>query len=124
MALLYADEDFPFPVVEQRRRLGHDVPTTLEAGRLNRGILDEDQLAFATSLGRAILTRNRRHFIPLHRKSTQHAGIISVTDDTGFAGQAQRINVALAGITTPAGHHVRVNRPNRPPSPTDARDDP
>src|SRR6266571_301686 len=62
MALLFADEDFPFPVVERLRQLGHDVLTTLETGRANQRIGDVDQLAFATSLGRAILTRNRRRF--------------------------------------------------------------
>jgi len=62
MAQLFADEDFPFPIVERLRQLGHDVITTYEAGRANQGISDADQLAYATSIGRAILTRNRRHF--------------------------------------------------------------
>ncbi len=31
MARLYADEDFPFPVVERLRQLGHDVVTTFES---------------------------------------------------------------------------------------------
>ncbi len=40
MARLYADEDFPLPVVEELRRLGHDVRTVQEAGRANQGIDD------------------------------------------------------------------------------------
>jgi hypothetical protein len=36
MARLYANENFPFPVVEELRRLGHDVLTTLEAGNAGR----------------------------------------------------------------------------------------
>ncbi len=84
MARLYADEDFPYPVVEHLRQLGHDVLTTLDAGRANRGIADQDQLAFATSLGRAVLTRNRGHFARLHSRSALHAGIISITDDPDF----------------------------------------
>jgi len=112
MARLYADEDFPFPVVERLRQLGHDVLTTLEAGRANQGIADADQLAFAASVGRAILTRNRRHFIPLHRRTPHHAGIVSITDDPDFDGQASRIDNALAGCANLAGQHVRVNRPN------------
>ena len=60
MARLYADEDFPFPVVERLRQLGHEVLTTIEAGRANQAIADADQLVFATGLGRAILTRNRK----------------------------------------------------------------
>ena len=47
MARLFADEDFPYPVVERLRRFGHDVLTTLEAGRANQGIADPDQLVFA-----------------------------------------------------------------------------
>jgi hypothetical protein len=112
MAKLFADEDFPFPVVEQLRQLGHDVLTTLEAGRSNQGIADADQLAFATSVGRAILTRNRRHFNPLHRRNANHAGIISITDDPDFDGQATRIDDALTATSALAGQHVRVNRPN------------
>jgi len=30
MARLYADENFPFPAVEELRRLGHDVLTSYE----------------------------------------------------------------------------------------------
>jgi hypothetical protein len=114
MAHLYADEDFPFPVVERLRQLGHDVLTTADAGRANVGIKDDDQLTFATGLGRAILTRNRRHFVPLHKRSPDHAGIVSITDDPDFDGQAHRIDMALAGHPTLARQHVRVNRPSRP----------
>ena len=32
MARLYADENFPFPVVEELRRVGHNVLTLQEAG--------------------------------------------------------------------------------------------
>jgi hypothetical protein len=117
MAELYADEDFPFPVVEGLRQLGHDVVTALEAGQANQGIGDADQLAFATSVGRAILTRNRKDYIPLHRRSAHHAGILSITDDPDFVGQAGRIDAALAGCSTLANQHVRVNRPSRPAKP-------
>ena len=112
MAPLYADEDFPFPVVERLRLLGHDVVTTLEAGRANQRIGDADQLAFATSQGRAILTRNRRHYVVLHRNSPNHAGIISITDDPDFDGQANRIDEAVALYSGLAGQHLRVNRRN------------
>src|SRR5580692_9739335 len=50
MARLYADEDFPFPVVERLRQLGHDVLTTLEAGRANQGISDADQLVLSVAI--------------------------------------------------------------------------
>ena len=117
MARLYADEDFPFPVVERLRQLGHDVVTTFEAGQANQRIGDAEQLAFATGLGRAILTRNRRHYLRLHRNSAQHAGIVSITDDPDLDGQARRIDAAMAGYSILAGQHVRVNRASRPAKP-------
>jgi hypothetical protein len=43
MARLYADEDFPFPVVERLRQLGHDVLTAFEAGQANQGIGDAEK---------------------------------------------------------------------------------
>ena len=48
MARLYSDEDFSFPVVEELRKLGHDV-LTAEAGQSNKGISDSLVLAFAIS---------------------------------------------------------------------------
>ena len=112
MVRLYADEDFPFPVVERLRQFGHDVLTAFEAGQANLAIEDTDQLACARTLGRAILTRNRRHYITLPRRSARHAGIISITDDPDLDGQASRIDQALASHSILANQHVRVNRPN------------
>jgi hypothetical protein len=51
--LLYADEDFPFPAVEELRRFGHDVLTAQDDGRT--AAPDPDVLARAHALGRAIL---------------------------------------------------------------------
>lgn len=112
MAELYADEDFPFPVVERLRQFGHDVITAFEAGQANQAVEDADQLAFATNLGRAILTRNRRHFLRLHNSRVHHAGIISITDDPDLDGQARRIDEAIAHCSTLVDQHLRVNRPN------------
>ncbi len=36
MAQLYADENSPLPVVEELRRLGHDVLTMYEDGKANQ----------------------------------------------------------------------------------------
>jgi hypothetical protein len=53
---LYADENLPLHVVEELRRLGHDVLTALEDGRANQSITDNDLLARATEVNRALLT--------------------------------------------------------------------
>ena len=41
MAKLYADEHFPFPVVELLRQKGHDVLTVQEAGKAGLKIPDD-----------------------------------------------------------------------------------
>src|SRR5947208_9632199 len=105
--LLYADEDFTYPVVEELRRLGHDVLTAQEDGRQTTP--DPDILARAHALGRAVLTHNRRHFERLHRQGPDHSGIMSATRDDDTSGLAARIHNALAGLS-PGGWCVRVNR--------------
>jgi predicted nuclease of predicted toxin-antitoxin system len=81
VARLFADEDFPFEIVRILRRLGHDAVTTREAGWANRGTGDPEILRIAAADGRAVLTRNRRHFMRLHREQPGHAGIIVCTAD-------------------------------------------
>ena len=49
MARLYANENFPLPVVHELRVLGHDVLTSGEAGTGNRAIPDDEVLAFAAT---------------------------------------------------------------------------
>src|ERR1044072_5588519 len=88
---LYADENFPLRVVEELRRLGIDVLTALEDGRANQSIADEDILARATELGRAIVTLNRRDFKRIHIHIPDHSGIIICTEDPDRLYQAQTI---------------------------------
>lgn len=119
MALLYADENFPFPVVSELRQFGHDVLTTQEAGKAEQSVPDEEILAFASGLGRAVLTLNRKHFIHLHRAQpavlstsrSVHAGIIVCTFDPDFIGQAKRIHAAIVSEAQLSDKLIRVNRP-------------
>ncbi|MGE0610161.1 MAG: DUF5615 family PIN-like protein [Pirellulales bacterium] len=111
MALLYSNENFPRPVVEELRRRGHDVLTVLEAGKADQAISDDEVLKFAASLGRAVLTLNRKHFIRLHREQPLHAGIIVCTYDPDFAGQAARLHAVLQSESRLNGQLLRVNRP-------------
>jgi hypothetical protein len=39
---LYADENVPLRLVQELRRLGHDVLTALEDGKANQAITDAD----------------------------------------------------------------------------------
>jgi len=110
MARLYSDENFPLPAVLELRRLGHDVLTIQESGKADQAITDEQVLAFATAEGRAVITFNRRHFIGLHLKSSQHAGVIVCTFDANFAALAGRVNAAVSAEGDLAGKLIRVNR--------------
>lgn len=92
------------------RHLGHDVQTIQETGYANQEVGDDEVLAAAAADNRAVLTINRRHFIRLHRASFAHKGIVVCTLDTDIAGQAQRIDEALASIESLDGQLVRVNR--------------
>lgn len=110
--LLYADEDFPYAVVELLRQFGRDVVTTQEDGLA--GSPDPVILARAHPLNRAVLTRNRRHYERLHRRGAAHGGILSTTQDDDHAALAGRVHNALIGLV-PGRWCVRVNKPPRRP---------
>ena len=105
MARFYADENFPLPVVEALRKLGHDILTVLEAGQAEQAIPDAEVLAFAEGQNRTVLTLNRKHFVRLHVAHPNHLGIVC-TFDPDFAGQA-----AVGAQSSTEGQLIRVNRP-------------
>lgn len=111
MVRLYADEDVFAPLVEHLRQLGVDVLTTRDAGRANRGLADEDQLRYATELGRSLLTHNRRHFRRLHRLQPSHAGIVAVSQTLEFAREARRLRELLEPLGSLAGRFVCLDLP-------------
>lgn len=111
MAHLYSNENFPLPAVEELRTLGHDVLTTVDAGKANQSIPDEDVLAYAISQGCILLTLNRKHFIQLHNIKPNHLGIITCTYDADFKALARRIHEALTLHADMRGELIRVNRP-------------
>jgi len=113
VARLYADEQFPLPVVELLRPLGHDILTVQEAGKAEQKIPDEEVLEFAISNQRAVLTLNRGDFKRLHRSNPDHAGIIVCTNDRNWEGLATRINEAICAEETLRGKLIRVVRPQR-----------
>ncbi len=111
MARLYANENFPLPVVEELRRLGHNILTIHESGKGGQSVPDEEVLSFASAEDRALLTLNRKHFIRLHNVQSHHAGIIVCTFDPDFIGQASRIHTAIESKEDLSGKLIRVNRP-------------
>lgn len=110
MAALFADENVHRGLTVSLCALGHDVLTAYQAGRANQKIPDADQLVHATSLGRAVLTNNRRHFHKLHQSIPGHAGIITYTRDPDTDSLAQRIHDAVAQAGVLAGQLIRIVR--------------
>lgn len=109
-ARLYSNENFPLPVVVALRALGHDVLTSLDAGKANDAIPDDEVLRFAIEQGRAVITHNRQDFIRLHRAQSVHEGIIVCTMDSDFVSLAQRIHRQLSMMDCLKGELIRVNR--------------
>ncbi|MCZ7571559.1 MAG: DUF5615 family PIN-like protein [Ardenticatenaceae bacterium] len=99
MARLLSDANFPLPVVEELRRLGHDVLTIQEAGRANQRFPNQAVLEFASADGRAVLTINRKHFVRLHASVQDHAGIIVCTVLISWGKQAESTRRSTHMIT-------------------------
>ncbi|HVX10138.1 MAG TPA: DUF5615 family PIN-like protein [Pirellulales bacterium] len=111
MALLYANENYPFAVVEELRRLGHDVLTTQDTGKSGLAIPDDQVLQAAISMHRTVLTHNRRDFIRLHNCIPSHDGIVVCSVDKDFAALARRIHEKLIAIGDLKGQLIRISRP-------------
>ena len=110
MARLYSNENFPLPVVDELRELGHDVLTIQETGKAGQAISDEDVLAFANKENRILLTLNRRHFIRLHQQKRPHTGILACSFDPDFSAFAKRIDNAIREEGNFSQKVVRINR--------------
>ena len=81
MSGLYSNENFPIPVVEDLRKLGHDVLSIQKTGKAGQSLPDEAVLDDASGDKRAVLTFNRKHFISLHKSRSRHEGIIVCSFD-------------------------------------------
>lgn len=110
MASFYTNENFQVKVVNYLREMGHDVLTSHEVGNANQRIPDENVLEFAAKASRILLTLNRRDFIELHEKISNHAGIIVCTQNPDLREQSEQINEAAQKIGDLTGKLIRVNR--------------
>lgn len=113
MARLYANENFPLPVVDSLRKRGRDVLTSQEAGNAGRSVPDLEVLEFAIADQRAVITLNRRHFVRLHHEHPQHDGIIVCSYDSDFEALAARIDEVLSAGTKLEGQLIRINRTSK-----------
>jgi hypothetical protein len=108
MARFFADEDFPRPVVEALRALGHDVLTVQEVGMANKRWPDRSVFFFACDERRIILTINRRDFYKLHTLFPNHSGLVLCTAVVDFRRAASRIAAAITQITDITGQVIRI----------------
>jgi Domain of unknown function (DUF5615) len=97
---LYTDEDMSALVATLLRSRGLDVTTVPEQSAL--GKTDTEQLEFATSMNRCMLTHNRVDFERLHiyymKDNRQHFGIIVVPQKNAYE-VAQRIGILVTALT-------------------------
>ncbi len=81
---LYTDADVHGKLAAQIRKRGFDVISAYETA--NAALDDAEQLEYATSQQRAILTCNTRHFAPLYQlwwqAKRKHYGIICLPTNT------------------------------------------
>jgi predicted nuclease of predicted toxin-antitoxin system len=100
---LLLDEHIWVGLREALAQRGYDVIHPNDTGQ--RGIDDEPLLVFATAQGRAVLTYNIRHFVPLVRlwyeAGRKHAGVIlSVQLSPGeLLRQIERLLATLSADT-------------------------
>ncbi len=77
---IYTDEDVNPIIAAHLRRDGCDALSAHDAGRVNQGIPDDEQLEYANQQGRAIFTFNVADYIELDTqwkaKDKIHRGII------------------------------------------------
>ncbi len=99
-ATIHTDEDVSRLVATLLRARGFDVTTTSEQGMLSQS--DSQQLAYAASVERCLLTHNRVDFERLHldymTEGQQHSGIIVIPQKNAYE-IAQRVAILLNTLT-------------------------
>ncbi|NEP37750.1 DUF5615 family PIN-like protein [Moorena sp. SIO3B2] len=94
---IYTDEDVSGLVATLLKSRGLDVTTVPEQGTI--GKTDREQLEFATSIDRALLTHNRIDFERLNleyiKEEKQHSGIIVVPQKNAYE-VARRVGILVS----------------------------
>ena len=111
---LYLDENIPQRTAQALRELGYDVLTLKEDGKADQRYPDEFVLRDAESLGRVVVTHDRKDFRRLHSKGEiPHRGIVLCTQDHDPVRLARRIDAELSNKETMDGEVVYVYKPVR-----------
>jgi predicted nuclease of predicted toxin-antitoxin system len=97
---LLLDEDVPRSLADTARRRGFDVMHATEVGLSHKP--DEVVLAAAVASGRAVMTHNVRHYVPLAheyaRTGRKHRGIV-LSNQEPFSELVRRTLLLLATRT-------------------------
>lgn len=108
---VYTDELVTPKLAVALRTRGFDVIACHEVGRAGSSIPDNEQLAYAASVGRAILTNNIADFVPLDIRWKQqgraHAGMMLYATTPSFSELFQRV-IAHLDMYTPEMQHDTV----------------
>jgi len=94
----HTDENCHEAIGAGLRRRGFDVTTTSEADL--RGRSDEDQLQFAASQGRVLITHDA-DFLRLHQQGYPHTGIAYCRQGDRSIGEILRSLIRIAELLTP-----------------------
>lgn len=94
----HLNEHLAHAIADGLRRRGIDVTTTYETGL--SAASDEEQLAFARSHDRILVTRDA-DFLRLHQSGRRHAGIVYVRQRGRSVGEIIRGLVLLWELLTP-----------------------
>lgn len=103
---LYTDEDITPRLAKALRDREFDAVSAYEVGNIE--VPDSVHLDFAAAQGRAILTCNARHYVPLfkerHQEGREHSGVI-VTNQIPFGEMLRRILRLLNTLTADEMHN-------------------
>jgi len=97
IARLYFDEDADARLAVSLRQRGYDIVTTAEVGLLEAS--DEEQLVYAASQQRALVTHNITHFPGVHvawvEASREHWGVILLIGHSAVSAWLRRMENLL-----------------------------
>ena len=94
----HLDEHISNAIADGLRRRGIDVTTTAQVGL--SGFSDEDQLAFALSNDRVLVTRDA-DFLRLHQQRVAHAGIVYSHQSSQSIGETLRGLILIWELLVP-----------------------
>ena len=91
---LYFDENIPVSLAATLRHRGIGAIAAQEAGL--KGATDDEQMAYATRTGHALVTSNVRHFLSIfrqfHDSGRNHPGLILVTRPMSIGEMVKALN--------------------------------